>query len=197
MNPLLLQITKYEDFFRVVTEQRLQNGSFFLHESDALDEKALTEYLAGRIPPHITPESVIETLKTKESVQFELGRSLEFHTDFDGEMVKAPATIEEMIRWSAEYQELYFPQNRIEGIVDISESLKAAACCTPVPNAPGGIVISSELTGFQGLTRIAILHELIHLNLFAENGDSDELHNERFTREVKRLLAAGAYDSLL
>jgi len=40
---------------------------------------------------------------------------------------------------------------------------------------------------------IAILHELIQLNLLAEN----EEHKERFTAERKRLMSAGAYDSLL
>jgi len=43
-----------------------------------------------------------------------------------------------MVRWSTEYQELYFPQNRIEAIVDISDALvvlRAALLCQMLPEA--------------------------------------------------------------
>jgi hypothetical protein len=59
------------------------------------------------------------------------------------------------------------------------------------------IAISERITPFHELAKIALLHEVIHVKLYAENEDADEAHGKRFQAEMQRLIAAGAYNNLL
>jgi SprT-like family len=47
------------------------------------------------------------------------------------------------------------------------------------------------------MAKIALLHEMIHLKLYIENGDPGEDHGPRFRSELTRLMKEGAYDRLL
>jgi hypothetical protein len=59
------------------------------------------------------------------------------------------------------------------------------------------IYIERSATVSEKFSRIALLHEMIHINLIEDNGDPDENHGSRFQAEVQRLFAAGAYRNLL
>jgi hypothetical protein len=62
----------------------------------------------------------------------------------------------------------------------------------------GAIHIDDRVSTFQEKTTpILILHELIHWNLFQENGDPDEEEGERFHTELARIERLGAYTGLL
>lgn len=120
----------------------------------------------------------------------------EFYLDDDWNMVKAPVTPEDIARWATAYQKKYFPDCQPDVKIFVNESPKfyGAGCFVPDEMA---IHISGNIAPFEGLTKIALLHEMIHIKLHADNGDPDENHGPRFKAEVKRLMSEGAYDNLL
>jgi hypothetical protein len=91
------------------------------------------------------------------------------------------------------YQKRYFRSTT--EVVDLVVSLlEGPSCFLPGKNT---IQIHPSLAPFTKLSKIVILHELIHSKLFKENGDPDEAEGQRFQTEVKKLLEAGAYKGLL
>ena len=58
-----------------------------------------------------------------------------------------------------------------------------------------------EVLRSEKLVRILLLHEMVHSTLFLQSHARDEKqedgHGPRFRAEVKRLMSAGAYDTLL
>ena len=59
------------------------------------------------------------------------------------------------------------------------------------------IQIHPAVAPFPKLARIVILNALIHSKLHKQNGDQDEAEGPGFQAEVKKLLEAGAYKTLL
>jgi hypothetical protein len=59
------------------------------------------------------------------------------------------------------------------------------------------VQVHPAVAPFPKLARIVILNALIHCKLFKENGDADTAEGPRYQNEVKKLLEAGAYKSLL
>ena len=57
--------------------------------------------------------------------------------------------------------------------------------------------IEASTTRSEKFTRIALLHEMVHINLFVTTGNPDADHGTAFTMEIKRLMQTGAYDQLL
>ena len=113
--------------------------------------------------------------------------------------MKAPASVEQVCDWLADYQRLYFGDKPITIVVDLIENkkLKATAGFCPSYSRMGSMFFSAELVEFSNALKISVLHELIHANLFAANGDADDNHGDRFQSEVKRLMGLGAYNSLV
>jgi hypothetical protein len=98
-----------------------------------------------------------------------------------------------MLRWVRLYEKSYFDGQRLVLAVEIKPKLPDYA----VYGLFGIVDISDEVTRSPRLVRILLLHELIHGKLFHATGDSEIKHGSRFRAEVKRLLAAGAYDTIL
>ena len=60
------------------------------------------------------------------------------------------------------------------------------------------IHIAERITPFENMTKIALLHEMVHVKLhLANKRGAGEDHGAAFRSEIKRLMEAGAYDSLL
>jgi hypothetical protein len=117
----------------------------------------------------------------------------EYYLDDDWNLVAAPASKDDISRWANAYQQRFFPEpENVE--IAVLENLKGVACFVPEKRL---IAISRDITLFHSLTRIALLHEMIHVKLHDENGNPDEAHGARFKAEIERLIKAGAYSDLL
>lgn len=121
---------------------------------------------------------------------------MEFFIDENGEMVREPITTDELCHFANAFQRAYFPMSDPDVDVCLCNEpgfLKAAA----FDHTQKTIFISERLAAFHELAKVALLHELIHVNLFTDNGDVDKEHGERFIAEIRRLRDMGAYDPLL
>jgi hypothetical protein len=105
-----------------------------------------------------------------------------------------PITAEELSVWANAYDRQYFGSLAPKIEIEIVEDAGGPACFVPLLNR---IRIEKATTISEKFTRIALLHEMIHVRLAAENGDPDEHHGIRFQKEIERLYQAGAYRKLL
>jgi hypothetical protein len=105
-----------------------------------------------------------------------------------------PITTDELSGWANAYDREYFESLAPKIEIEIAEDAGGPACFVPSMNR---IRIEKTTTISEKFTRIALLHEMIHVRLRAENGDPDEHHGIRFQREIERLYQAGAYKKLL
>src|SRR5579863_2224959 len=114
--------------------------------------------------------------------------------DPEGEIVKEPATVQDLSNWANFYDRQYFGGNSPEIKIAIDCSIGAGGCFMPDNET---ICIPKDLTPFEKPCRIVLLHEMVHIKLGAENGDYDEAHGEKFQSEITRLWRNGAYRNLL
>jgi len=122
---------------------------------------------------------------------------LQFSMDEHGNIVKEPATDKDLAAWATALQAKYFPGFDAPGMniaIDVERHPRGPSVYFPEKNL---IAISERITPFHELAKIALLHEMIHVKLYAENKDADEAHGERFQAEMQRLITAGAYNNLL
>lgn len=121
-----------------------------------------------------------------------------YHTDEDWNLVKDPLTAKELSNLANAYQQKYFPgpPPEIEINVNPNPQFPGMACFDP---AAMTIHIAQRITEFDKTTKIALLHEMVHANLYARglNADPSHEHGQQFRAEVKRLMDLGAYDNLL
>jgi hypothetical protein len=121
----------------------------------------------------------------------------EYYLDEDWNMVKAPMTMQDLANWACFFQNKYFPDVEADVQVGINTNPKfqGAACFEPERMM---IHIAECITPFENMAKIALLHEMVHVKLhLANKEDAGEDHGEAFKSEIKRLMEAGAYDSLL
>lgn len=122
---------------------------------------------------------------------------MQFSMDEHGNIVKEPATSDDLTLWATALQAKYFPgfdASEMQVAVDVEPHPRGPSVYFPEKNL---IAISERITPFHELAKIALLHEMIHVKLYAENKDADEAHGERFQAEMQRLIAEGAYNNLL
>jgi hypothetical protein len=113
-------------------------------------------------------------------------------------LIKGPMSVQEISVLANEYQSKYFssPEPSITIEVTSNPEFQGAACYEPSAKK---IWLAERVTEFEKTLKIALLHEMIHANLHASGfiADHDHEHGPEFRAEVKRLMAAGAYDELL
>jgi hypothetical protein len=98
-------------------------------------------------------------------------------------------------RWLRKYEAKYLPDVTPSVVqLNLSAPDKGPACYLKTDNT---ILVHPSLGPFMKISRVLILHELIHSKLFKENGDPDEGEGERFQSERARLWEEGAYADLL
>ena len=114
--------------------------------------------------------------------------------DEGGKLVKDPATVDVLCRWANDYHAKYFTGAAPDVHIAIVDDAGGAACFDPTSKTA---YIEKAITPFEKFSRIALLHEMVHIALLAKDRDADEKHGDRFTKEVRRLMQAGAYDNLL
>jgi hypothetical protein len=121
-----------------------------------------------------------------------------YHIDENWNLVKNPLTAKDISDLANAYQQKYFPGQspKITINVNPNEKFQGMACFDPSKMT---IHIAQRITEFDNTTKVALLHEMIHANLHARGFDADpgHEHGPEFRAEVKRLMAAGAYDALL
>jgi hypothetical protein len=121
-----------------------------------------------------------------------------FYMDDDMNIIKAPATKDDLCGWANEYDLAYF-----DGLMAKQEPGVDIAIVDDVGGTAGFgpenriLYFEKAIVGSEKFCRIAMLHELIHIKLFATTGDADENHGLAFKTERKRLWDAGAYEDLL
>ena len=122
---------------------------------------------------------------------------MQLYMDENGKFRREPATNEELAGWAMAFQHKYFPGFDVPGMeiaIDVEESPRAPSVYYPEKKL---IAISKHIMPFHELAKIALLHEMIHVKLYAENQDADEAHGARFQTEMNRLMEMGAYSQLL
>ena len=122
---------------------------------------------------------------------------MQLYMDENGKFRREPATNEELAGWAMAFQHKYFPGFDVPGMqiaIDVEESPRAPSVYDPAKKL---IAISKHIMPFHELAKIALLHEMIHVKLYAENQDADEAHGARFQTEMNRLMEMGAYSQLL
>jgi hypothetical protein len=118
----------------------------------------------------------------------------EFFMNESGDIIKEAATVEDLSNWANEYERKYFGPSEARISIEISSEIGEGGCFEPTRKL---IIIPRPLTAFAKPCRILLLHEMVHVKLTNENGDSDPGHGPRFKLEIKRLIGQGAYDNLL
>lgn len=111
-----------------------------------------------------------------------------------GDIVKDPATEKDFCAWADAYQAKYFSRHNPDVKIKLVDDAGGNACFAPETKTA---YIERAVAASENFSRIALLHEMVHINLFDENGDPDADHGPRFKGEIKRLMKAGAYDNLL
>ncbi len=108
-----------------------------------------------------------------------------------------PVTVRQMMRWVRAYERSYFNGERLVLGIEIKYKLPQIACL----GLFSFVEISDEVLRSEKLIRILLLHEMVHSKLFLQSHRRDEKqedgHGPRFRAEIKRLMSAGAYDTLL
>jgi hypothetical protein len=84
----------------------------------------------------------------------------------------------------------------VEIAVNTHPKFGGAACFDPTSMT---IHIAERITPLENIAKVALLHEMIHVKLYVQDGikDAGEKRGATFKAEVKRLMDAGAYDGLL
>jgi hypothetical protein len=117
-----------------------------------------------------------------------------FTMDENGNIRRDRISVDELCKWAEAYQKAYFPRRNPECKILIVDNAGGPACFDHTTKI---MYIESTATTSEKLSRILLLHEMIHINFIDEGQDPDENHGYRFQEEVKRLFVAGAYSKLL
>ena len=159
----------------------------------------LQDYLRDYMHPTTDFESVIDSIGEQTELTLMRGAVLRGHFE-DDTLEQSPVTVETLCQWLSEFQEKYFGDRKITIVVAAVEKrdLHGGGCFGAAMSDGGQITLSKELLPFGKCLKIVLLHELIHANLhITGKHDPKNDHGESFKAEVKRLMNAGAYDSLL
>lgn len=117
-----------------------------------------------------------------------------FSMDENGNMRRDSISVDELCVWENAYQKAYFPKLDPKCRILIVDNAGGAACFDHTTKT---LYIETAATISEKMSRILLLHEMIHVNFIEDGQDPDEAHGIRFQSEVKRLFAAGAYSKLL
>ena len=97
---------------------------------------------------------------------------MQISMDEHGNFVKEPATNDDLALWATALQAKYFPGFEASGMqvaIDVELHPRGPPVYFPERNL---IAISERVTPFHELATIALLHEMIHVKLYAENKDA-------------------------
>ncbi len=114
--------------------------------------------------------------------------------DENGNIRRDPISVNEVCEWAEGYQKAYFPRHNPECRVLIVDNAGGPAC---FDHSTKTMYIEKAATISEKMSRILLLHEMVHINFIEDGQDPDEGHGLRFQAEIKRLFAAGAYSKLL
>ncbi len=114
--------------------------------------------------------------------------------DENGNMRRDPISVDELCKWAEAYQKTYFPRHNPECEILIVDDAGGPACYDHLTKT---MHIEKAATISEKMSRILLLHEMVHINFIEGGQDPDENHGIRFQSEIKRLFAAGAYSKLL
>ncbi len=114
--------------------------------------------------------------------------------DANGNIRRDDISIQELCAWANAYQEAHWPQRNPDFHIASIDDAGGPACFL---RSAKTIYLEKATTSSEKFSRIALLHEMIHINLVEDGGDPDEAHEARFQGEVRRLFEAGAYRNLL
>lgn len=117
-----------------------------------------------------------------------------YSMDENNEIRRDPIALDELCAWANQYQRTYFPTRDPECHIQIVQDGGGPAC---FDHSQKTMFIEEAATVSEKLSRILLLHEIIHVNLIENGEDPDEQHGYRFQAEVRRLFEAGAYSKLL
>jgi hypothetical protein len=114
--------------------------------------------------------------------------------DEGGSIRRDPISADDLSSWASAYQKQLFPRFNPSCQIKIADDAGGQAC---FDRSNKTLYIEKAVITSEKLSRILLLHEMIHINLIEENGDPDEAHGDRFQAEIDRLFEAGAYKKLL
>jgi len=117
-----------------------------------------------------------------------------FSMDANSNIRRDDISIQDFCIWANAYQNAYFPDRNPDVHIEFVDDAGGPACFV---RSPQTMYIERATTFSEKYSRIALLHEMVHINLIEDGGDPDEGHGARFQTEVKRLFEAGAYKNLL
>jgi hypothetical protein len=117
-----------------------------------------------------------------------------FSMDEKGNIRRDLISAEELCAWADAYQKAFFPRHDPKCDILIVDNAGGPACFDHTTKI---MYIEKAATVSEKLSRILLLHEMIHVNFIEDGQDPDQDHGFRFQAEVKRLFAAGAYSKLL
>lgn len=114
--------------------------------------------------------------------------------DENGNIRRDPISVDELCAWADAYQKTYFPRHDPKCNIQIVDNAGGPAC---FDHSTKIMYVETAATISEKLSRILLLHEMIHINFIEDGQDPDEAHGDRFQAEVRRLFTAGAYRTLL
>jgi hypothetical protein len=114
--------------------------------------------------------------------------------DENGNIRRDSISVDELGAWANAYQKTYFPDHDPECGILIVDNAGGPAC---FDHSTKTMYVERAATISEKLSRILLLHEMVHVNFIEDGQDPDENHGFRFQTEIKRLFAAGAYSNLL
>ncbi|MGA9896777.1 MAG: SprT-like domain-containing protein [Terriglobales bacterium] len=188
-----------KDRFRLTFISKTPSGATFASELRDGAGWDLQGYLKDHMHPSTDFEAVIGSIGKQTELQLTSGVAIRGHYE-DDSIVESPATVEDLCQWMSDFQQKYFEDREITISVAITQKNElGGTACFGAATENGGIVsVPEELLPFGKCLKIVLLHEMIHANLHVTGKtDPGNGHGELFKAEVKRLMNAGAYDSLL
>jgi len=118
-----------------------------------------------------------------------------FSMDGTGALRLDPATEKDLSDWANVYQEKFFkgwPEPFVT--IRIIDDTGGIACFDTNSKAA---FVERPICASHKFAKIALLHEMVHINLFTKYGDPDKDHGFRFKSEINRMIQEGAYENLL
>ena len=100
--------------------------------------------------------------------------------DENGSIRRDPISVDELCKWAEAYQKEYFLRHTPECEILIVDNAGGPACFDHTTKI---MYIETAATISEKMSRILLLHEMIHINFIEDGQDPDEGHGFRFQAE--------------